>query len=383
MLRVIKRICNINILDEAITSSAELDDENFRFGSFSFANTVIRDINPLIKSVIYDSGCSDPLTYDKDRFLGEIKPASGWIKTPNGQMKVEGYGTMQVLGKSGDKTIKMEFANTAYVLIASMTLVSFIKLIKEGYDRDMHTKTLVHVVTGKKVCDIEEHFGVMTLEFNLTEYVKYEATVDPRNEMKNAAPINPRSSTTTVEMTAPNEVLNNQAPNKNNQVLNNQASKEKEVKKTSQSITNSEPITHGKSDTESHTMELNQSDEAQRNPSLNNPHSSRQIDLGGGDQFTKAPNTNGGRKGHFIKAPNLKNGGPKKQAKSVAKTHHKDPNRTAKAWWRPPANGFQITPANEVKKRPPSEGFSGGQYGFSKHAHQGMQHTAKLGQKRG
>jgi hypothetical protein len=46
----------------------------------------------------------------------------------------------------------------------SMTLVSYIKLIKEGYDRDIHTKTLVHVAAGKKVCDIEEHFGVMTLE---------------------------------------------------------------------------------------------------------------------------------------------------------------------------------------------------------------------------
>jgi hypothetical protein len=33
----------------------------------------------------------------------------------------------------------------------------------------------------------------------------------------------------------------------------------------------------------------------------------------------------------------------------------------------------------KFKKRPPIEGFLGGQYGFSKHVHQ---HTAKLGQKR-
>jgi hypothetical protein len=78
MLRVIKRICNTNILDEATTPPAEMEGNlpSFRFGNFSFANTVIRDINPLTKSVIYDSGCSDPLTYDKDRFLGDIKPAS-------------------------------------------------------------------------------------------------------------------------------------------------------------------------------------------------------------------------------------------------------------------------------------------------------------------
>jgi hypothetical protein len=353
ILNIIKRICNTNILDEATTPPAELNGENFRFGSFSFANTVLRESTPLSKSVIYDSGCSDPLTYDKDRFLGEIKPVlkDSWIKTPNGRMKVEGYGTMQVLGKSGDKTIKMEFANTAYVPTTSMTLVSSTKLIKEGYDRDMHTKTLVHVATGKKVCDIEEHFGVMTLTY-----------------VENAAPINPRS-TATVEKTAPKiiEVLIDQAPKD-----------QKREEKMPCPTTISEPVTHGKSDRE-HTMELNQSDEAQQNPSLNNPHSSRQVDSGGGD--------------HFTKAPNIKNGGPNKHKKppitnqkevenTHRKTHHKDPNRTAKAWWRPPANGVQIPPANGVRKRPPIEEFLGGQYGISKHGHQGMQQTAKLGQER-
>jgi hypothetical protein len=274
-------------------------------------------------------------------------------------MKVEGYDTMQVLGKSGDKIIKMEFANTAYVPTTSMTLVSSIKLIKEGYDRDMHTKILVHVATEKKVCDIEEHFGVMTLEYNPTN-----------------------GSTATVEMTAPNEVLNNQAPKKHEMLNDKTPTKEKEVKKTPQSITISEPITHEKSGTEPHIMKVNQSDEGQKNPSLNNPHSSRQVDSGGGDHFTKASNKNGDRKGHFIKAPHLKNGGPKKQAKSPDITHHKDPNRTAKAWWRPPTNGVQITPTNGVKNRPPIEEFSGGQYEFSKHGYQGMPQTVKLGRKR-
>jgi hypothetical protein len=313
-------------------------------------------------------------------------------------MKIKNYDTMQVLEKSEDKIIKMKFANIAYVFIISMTLVSSIKLIKEGYDRDMHTKTLVHVATGKKVCDIEKHFGVMTLEFKSiqpTEYVKYGATVDPRNEMKNAASIDPRSSTATVEMTAPkiNEVLN-ETPNKKIEMLNNQAPKKhevlidqapKEVEKTPQSITNSEsvsvPITHGKSDTEPHIMNLNQSDEGQRNLSLNNSHSSRQIN-------------SGGDKDHFTKASNIKKGGLKKHKKplitnqkevknSHLKTHHKDSNRIEKAWWRSSANEIQITPANGVRKRPPIEEFSGGQYGFSKHAHEGMQHMTKRGQKRG
>ncbi len=122
-----------------------------------------------------------------------------------------------------------------------------------------------------------------------------------------------------MEKTASNEMLIDQAP------------KEKEVKKTSQSITNSESITHKKSDTKSHIMNLNQSDEAQQNLSLNNSHSFRQIDSGSKDYFIKTSNTNDDRKEHFIKIPNLKNDDLKKQAKSVAKSHHKNSNRIAKA----------------------------------------------------
>ncbi len=119
ILKVIKRIRNINILNKTITSSTELKT-SFSFGNISFANIVLRKSTSLNKSVIYDSGCSDPLTYDKNRFLGEIKLASGWIKTSNGRMKVKEYGTMQVLGKSGNKIIKMKFANIAYVFITTV-----------------------------------------------------------------------------------------------------------------------------------------------------------------------------------------------------------------------------------------------------------------------
>jgi hypothetical protein len=99
-------------------------------------------------------------------------------------MKMKSYDTMQMLEKTKNRIIKMKFANIAYVLITSMTLVSFTKLIKEGYDRDMHTKTLVHVATEKKICDIEKHFEVMILEC-----VKYETAVDPRTEIKNMTSI--------------------------------------------------------------------------------------------------------------------------------------------------------------------------------------------------
>ncbi len=170
--------------------------------------------------------------------------------------------------------------------------------------------------------------------------MKYEAIVDFRNEMKNAASINSRS-TATVEMTAPkiNEMLNDQTSNKKIEMLNNQASKEKEVKKMPQSITNSEPITHEKSNRE-HIMKLNQSDETQQNPSLNNSHLSRQIDSGGGeDQFIKASNSNDDLKGRFTKALNDNLNKHKKSLitnqkeveNSHRKIHHKNSNRTEKA----------------------------------------------------
>ncbi len=210
---------------------------------------------------------------------------------------MKSYDTMQMLDKLTDKIIKMKFANTVYVLITSMTLVSFIKLIKEKYDRDMYTKTLVHVATEKKICDIEKYFEIMILEFNLI------------NE-----------STTIVKMTTP----------KINEMLNDQTPKEKEMKKTPQQSV-SIPINYEKSGTKPHTMKLNQSDERQRNPLLNNPHPSRQIDSEDEDHFIKTPNTNDDLKERFTKTPNLKNNDPKKQAKSPDITHHKDPNRTAKA----------------------------------------------------
>jgi hypothetical protein len=145
----IKVITDINILDglgdgetaqKEDTETAELDGTmpSFRFGNVAMISTsvsVSKIKNPLSNSVIYDSGCNQPLTYDKTRFIdGKIILASEWVDTPNGKMLVEGYGTMLVNGKLGDKkTIKMKFAKTAYISSTNMTLVSLNKLKKEGY----------------------------------------------------------------------------------------------------------------------------------------------------------------------------------------------------------------------------------------------------------
>ncbi len=77
--------------------------------NFSFANTVIKNINFLIKSVIYDSECSDFMTYDKNRFLKQIKlVANRWIDISNDRMKVKDYDIMQMLEKSEDKVMSRD-----------------------------------------------------------------------------------------------------------------------------------------------------------------------------------------------------------------------------------------------------------------------------------
>jgi hypothetical protein len=80
-------------------------------------------------------------------------------------MLAENYGTMRVDGKLGDKAIRMDFAKTAWVPTTNMTLVSVNKLKKEGYIWDMNQNVLIHQ-KGKKVCNIDEHYGLPIIEFN-------------------------------------------------------------------------------------------------------------------------------------------------------------------------------------------------------------------------
>jgi hypothetical protein len=47
------------------------DEEKFRFDNM----TASSEYNLLFKTMIYDSECSDHLTYDKDRFINEIRSA--------------------------------------------------------------------------------------------------------------------------------------------------------------------------------------------------------------------------------------------------------------------------------------------------------------------
>lgn len=118
-------------------SPAELGAEN---PSFSFANTAAvvgerKSTNPLHKSVIYDSGAANHLTFERSRFVGEIRLSTSetLIGTPEGgMMLVHGYGTMLVKGTLNGRPRELRFENTAYVPDAEVTLVSSTRLKNRG-----------------------------------------------------------------------------------------------------------------------------------------------------------------------------------------------------------------------------------------------------------
>jgi hypothetical protein len=81
-------------------------------------------------------------------------------------MLIEGYETMLINDKLEDKTINMKFAKTAYISSTNMTLVSLNKLKKKDYVWNMKEDVLIHQKSDQKVCNIEEHYDLATIEFN-------------------------------------------------------------------------------------------------------------------------------------------------------------------------------------------------------------------------
>jgi hypothetical protein len=84
--RAIKHITDTNILNELDDSYKKKRNENissslaelkasFRFDNMTMSHMNDSQIHLLYKSVIYDSECSDPLTFDRERFVDEIRSA--------------------------------------------------------------------------------------------------------------------------------------------------------------------------------------------------------------------------------------------------------------------------------------------------------------------
>jgi hypothetical protein len=184
MIYSIKRIADTNILDGLTSSSkrkkggenedekgkapSDEDDPHFNYANSALANSALMIIyHPLMNSVIYDSGCSQPLTFDKTRFLKhDLISSNDQIKISDGHMQIEEYGTMLVWGQLKGKKVEMTFKKTAYIPTCFVTLVSASKLEKEGFDRDHRTKTLINTKTDEQVCEIQGRFGVHLLEYN-------------------------------------------------------------------------------------------------------------------------------------------------------------------------------------------------------------------------
>jgi hypothetical protein len=115
--------------------------------------------------MIYDFECSDHLTYDKDRFIDEIRLACEWIKTSEDLMLIEKYDTMLMNAKLNDQNRRLLFENTAYISFIDVTLVFSIKLIKQRFDRCSRTNTLMKMNSKKKICDIQMRYNLLILEY--------------------------------------------------------------------------------------------------------------------------------------------------------------------------------------------------------------------------
>jgi hypothetical protein len=103
--------------------------------------------------VIYDSECSDHFTFDKDRFINEIRSACEWVKTFEDFMLIEKYDTMLINAKLNKQNRRLLFEDTAYISFIDVTLVSSTKLIKQRFDRCSRTNTLMKMNSKKKICD--------------------------------------------------------------------------------------------------------------------------------------------------------------------------------------------------------------------------------------
>jgi hypothetical protein len=84
--------------DEKNKASSDEDDPHFNYANSALANSALMIIyHSLMNSVIYDSGCSQSLIFDKTRFLKhDLISSNDQIKTPDDNMQIEGYEIMLV-----------------------------------------------------------------------------------------------------------------------------------------------------------------------------------------------------------------------------------------------------------------------------------------------
>ncbi len=184
--RAISKMININILDEFsdswikksksenISSTTELE-ASFRFDNMTLLSQ--NEIHSLYKNVIYESECSDFFTFDRNRFVDEIRSADEEIRISNELINVVDYETIIVNDKLSNKIVKLKFANTIWISSTDVILISFTRLIKKKYDRDLHINILMHMKSDTKICEISMHCNVLLLKFN---FIKHANSIQSR-----------------------------------------------------------------------------------------------------------------------------------------------------------------------------------------------------------
>jgi hypothetical protein len=87
-------------VEKSSKSSSDENDSHFNFANyvnFALANSTLKtSFHSLMKSVIYNSNCSQSLTFNKTRFVDEIESADDLIKISNNHMQIERYEIMLV-----------------------------------------------------------------------------------------------------------------------------------------------------------------------------------------------------------------------------------------------------------------------------------------------
>jgi hypothetical protein len=114
--------------------------------------------------MIYDSECSDHFTYDKDRFINEIRSTCEWIKTSEDFMLIEKYDTMLINAKLSEQNKRLLFENTVYISFIDVTLMFSIKLIKQEFDKCSRINILMKMKSKKKICDFQMRYNLLILE---------------------------------------------------------------------------------------------------------------------------------------------------------------------------------------------------------------------------
>ena len=107
-----------------------------------------------------------------------------WVDTPDGDLQVVGRGTMLIKGTRYGKPKDLLFENVAYVSNSKVSMISVNKLKKKGFYWDMAKNVLYDEKSGAVICDIYEHFGLPTLEFNPVPSHILANSMQPRNQAK-------------------------------------------------------------------------------------------------------------------------------------------------------------------------------------------------------